>query len=361
MTRFERHITRRFLTGYLFFVGALIVFFIVLHYVEYVDDFFDRGATMREIFLVYYPSYIPEIVRLTSPLALFLACIYLTGKLAQELQLVALQTTGVSLYRLLRPYLAVGLLVTMFMFWFNGWIVPVTNQTVLTYDQQYLRDAPQQIDVSNIHRQNRPGSILSVGYYDDEQSTAHRVSLQDFSSADRLVQRIDANEMEWLDSLSVWRLQAPVIQTFDSTGVASSRSEAMLDTTLNIFPRSLARTERDVASMTIPIAGDYVAELRRSGTDQLGRPLVGFYSKFTYPLANFIVVLLGVPLAAVRRRGGQAVQISIGLAVAFVYLAVMKLTEPFGYTGELHPLAAATLPHLLFFAAALALLWNVRK
>ncbi|PSQ89358.1 MAG: YjgP/YjgQ family permease, partial [Bacteroidetes bacterium QS_8_64_10] len=183
MNTFDRHVIRRFVTGYVFFVGALILFFVVLHYVEYMDDFFDRGATLSEVFLVYYPSYVPKIVRLTSPLALFLACIYLTGKLAQELQIAALQTSGVSLYRLMRPYVVVAVLTTSFMFWFNGWIVPVTNATVLKFDQKYLKDAPQRVDISDIHRQNAPRSIVTVGYYDDDARTGHRVSLQRFENA----------------------------------------------------------------------------------------------------------------------------------------------------------------------------------
>jgi len=108
MRTFEWHITARLLKGFVLFVGALIVFFIVLHWVEYSDDFLDGGATAWEVFTVFYPNYIPEIVRLTSPLALFLSCLYLTGTLAQELQLIALQTSGVSLYQLLRPYVGVG-------------------------------------------------------------------------------------------------------------------------------------------------------------------------------------------------------------------------------------------------------------
>ncbi|WP_243664590.1 LptF/LptG family permease, partial [Rhodothermus marinus] len=74
---------------------------------------------------------------------------------------------------------------------------------------------------------------------------------------------------------------------------------------------------------------------RRSGAGHLGRPLVAYYSKFAYPFANLILVLIGVPLASVRRRGGQAVQIGIGLGVAFAYLALQKLIEPFGYAETL--------------------------
>lgn len=361
-TRFDLHIIRRLLVGFVALVGALIVFFIVLHYVEYVDDFFDRGATMRQVFLVYYPSYIPEIVKLTSPLALFLACVYLTGKLAQSLQLTALQTSGVSLYRLLIPYVVVAAAITGFMFWFNGWIVPNTNRTVLEFEQQYLKDAPQVVDVNDVHRQNRPGSFLTVGYYDRRAETAHRISLQRYDEQQRLVERIDAPTMKWVDSLSIWRIQEPVIRSFSAEDDREKRRRLMvMDTTLQILPRDLARTEKDVESMTIPAAAEYIQDLERSGAGSLGRTKVGYFSKFAYPLANLILVLIGMPLASVRRRGGQAVQMGLGLLVAFTYLAVMKLTEPFGYTGELPPFLAATLPHALFFVGALVLLVKARK
>jgi lipopolysaccharide export system permease protein len=362
MTRFDFHIIRRLLAGFITLVAVLIVFFIVLHYVEYVDDFFDRGATMRQVFLLYYPSYIPEIVKLTSPLALFLACVYLTAKLAQSLQLTALQTSGVSLYRLLLPYLIVAITLTGFMFWFNGWIVPKTNRAVLEFEQQYLKDASQVVEVSDIHRQNQPGSFLTVGYYDRRSRVAHRISLQQFNEEHRLLERIDAPNMTWIDSLSVWRIEQPVVRDFRSSNGIERRSHvARIDTTLRILPRDLARTERDVESMTIPAAAEYIEDLERSGAGSIGRTKVGFYGKFAYPFANLILALIAMPLSAVRRRGGQAVQMGLGLIVAFAYLAIIKLTEPFGYTGELRPLIASWMPHVLFFAVALVMLFKARK
>ncbi len=347
--------------GFFFFVGALILFFIVLHYVEYSDDFADGGATLREIFLVYYPNYVPEIVRLTSPLAIFLASVYVTGKLAQELQLVALQTSGVSLYRLLRPYLLVGVVLTGFMFWFNGWVVPITNKTVLRFDREYLGTPSRAPDRSDIHRQNRPGQILSVDYYSVEDSTAHGISIQQFAGDRRLVSRLDAARMTWIDSLGVWRLHNATRRVFRNDTLRRTRTAATLDTLLRVYPRDFARTGRDVVAMTIPVAANYVDALRRSGATHLGRPLVAYYTKYSYPLANLLLVIASVPLAAVRRRGGQAVRFGIALMVAFAYLSLQKLTEPFGYAGELSPLLVAWLPHAVFAVVTALLLWRARK
>ncbi|MEF8817100.1 MAG: LptF/LptG family permease [Salinibacter sp.] len=361
MTTFEWHIVKRLAKGFVLFVGALIVFFIVLHWVEYSDDFLDRGATIQEVFTVFYPNYIPEIVRLTSPLALFLSCIYLTGTLAQELQLIALQTSGVSLYQLMRPYVGVGLFVTVFMFGFNGWVVPKTNEVVVRYENEYLPGSQTSTQTSELHRRNGPNSILSVGYYDSDRKRAHTVSLQQLAGDTRLARRVDAHRMEWVDSLGVWHLDDVTRRTFVEGEAQRKQTVASLDTTLQIYPRDLARSKNDVAAMTIPAASEYLAALRRSGVGGLTRPLVAYYNKFAYPFANLILLLIGVPIASTRRRGGQAVRFAVGLSVAFVYLSVQKLAEPLGYAGTLSPALTAWLPHVTFALVALVVLWWARK
>ena len=358
MTTFDRHVIRRLLLAYAFLTLALIVFFILLHYLEYIDDFLDRDAPMGRIYTVYYPSYIPEIVRLISPLAIFLSCLFVTGKLAQTMQVTALQTGGVSLWRILRPYALVAVILTGVMIVFNGWIVPITNRTVLEFDSLYLNNAPTQIDISDIHRQNSPESVVLLNYYDRRTDTAHRVSIQRFDHRGRLVERVDAYRMEWRDSL--WYVPDAIIRTF-SGAVETRRYVADLDTALAILPRDLARTERDIESMTVPVAADYVAALRRSGAGNLGRPEVGFWTKLSYPLANLVVVLMALPLAARRHRGGQTVRIAGGLFLAFAYLAAQKLTEPFGYGGELDPVVTAFAPHAAFLLLAVAMLVSARK
>lgn len=369
MTRFDLHVLRRFFAATALLLGLLVVFFVVLDYVEYVDDFMDRGATIREVFGTYYRNYVPEIVKLTSPLAVFLAAIYVTARLSQTGQLTALSTAGVSLYRVLVPFAFAGTLVAGGMLWFNGWIVPPANAVVLDFQQRYYRDAPDAPETSEVYRQTAPGSVLAVGFYDAEDRRAFRVSLLDFAvdttdgvyAPSRLVRRLDAETMRWDDSLGVWQLSGVVAQRFAADGRVSRTSPEVLDTTLAVRPADLARSERDAERLTIPEARDYVASLQRAGSSRLGRPLVEYYAKFAYPLANFILVLVGVPLAARRRAGGQAVQLGLGLLVAFVYLALQKVVEPFGYAEQVSPALAAWLPHAVFAAVGLVLLLRAPK
>ena len=366
MTRFDRHLVSRFLVATVFLVGLLVVFFVVLDYVEYIDDFMDRGATMGQVFGTYYLHYIPEIVKLVSPLAVFLAAIYTVARLSQSMQLAALTMAGVSLYRVALPLALCGAAIAGLMLGFNGFVVPPANAVVQDFQNEYYRDAPDGPEMSDLQRQTGPRGVLTVGFYDREAERGYRVGLQEFAEGDghagrSVVRRLDAQDMAWDDSLGTWRLGDVTERLFAADGTETRTKLGALDTALAVTPRDLARTSRDAERLTIPEARAYVQALRRAGVAEIGRPLVAYHAKFAYPLANLVLVVVGVALAAVRRRGGQAAQFGLGLGVAFVYLALQKVIEPLGYVETVPPAVAAWLPHALFAALALALLWRAPK
>lgn len=358
MTRFDWHVLRRFLSGTALLLVLLVATFVVLDLAERIDDFLDRGATPAQIFGEYYLYYVPDILRLTSPLALFLAAVYVTARLAQSMQLTAVHMAGVSTWRFLRPFLLAGLVFTSGMLAFNGWVVPRANAVVHAFQNRYYRDAPESGGGSEIVRQTAPGQILTARYFDRERGQAFRVSVVSLadSSQGGVTSRLDASQITWNDSLGTWQAVDVAVRTFAPTGAETYAYHAELDTALAVLPRDLAQSERDAERLTLPEARAYVASLERAGVTERGRPLVAYHAKIAYPFANLILVLLAVPLAARRRRGGQAAQLALGLGVAFLYLALQKTIEPLGYVQSIPPAVAAWLPHAVFAGVAAVLL-----
>ena len=366
MTRFDRYVLVRFLAASGLLLALLIVTFVVLDYVEYVDDFLDRGATQGQVFGTYYLHYVPEIVRLVLPLAVFLGAIYTTARLAQSMQLAALRSAGVSIWRYARPFLLAGIAITALMLAFNGWVVPRANVVVHAFQNQYYREAPEERTGSEVVRQLAPDALLAVGYFDRDEGRAFRVTALRLDTASGgapigVRQRLDAPEMEWIDSLRTWRLRTASLRTFGTGGAETVRESAELDTAFAVLPRDLAQSDRDAERMTLPEARAYVQSLDRAGVREKGRPVVSFHGKLAYPLANLILILLAVPLASRRRRGGQAAQLALGLGVAFVYLAMQKTIEPLGYVGDVPPEAAAWIPHALFALLAVGAMWRAHR
>ncbi|MBI4535166.1 MAG: LptF/LptG family permease, partial [Ignavibacteriae bacterium] len=77
--------------------------------------------------------------------------------------------------------------------------------------------------------------------------------------------------------------------------------------------------------------------------------------------ASMIVVLFGVPFSSVKRRGGVGVQLGISLLICFIYLIFMKVSQVFGYNGDINPLLTAWMANIIFFCAAVVVILRVQK
>src|SRR5690625_7496414 len=100
MKKLDRYIFFRILAIALFMLVILICIFILIDFSENSDDFTDRGAELSQIWGEYYVHYIPEMTRLVLPVAMFVACLFLTEQMTVRLELQALKVSVISTYRL---------------------------------------------------------------------------------------------------------------------------------------------------------------------------------------------------------------------------------------------------------------------
>lgn len=104
----------------------------------------------------------------------------------------------------------------------------------------------------------------------------------------------------------------------------------------------------------------FIDELKAIGADSR-KWVVEKYLKISLPLANFIVVLLGAPLASRKRKGGMGLNFGLSLLISFTYFIIIRVGQVLGHNGSLHPLLAAWLGNLVFLLAGAIALLKVRK
>ena len=357
--KIDRYIFFRMLTITLFVMMVLIFIFIVIDFSENSEDFTDKGATFVQIFGVYYLNYIPEIARLIIPVAVFIACLYLTGQMAERLEITALKAAGVSLYRLILPYLAFAFLMTAIMSYLDAYVIPNANETRIAFESEYLSGKSDKVDTNRIFRQESEDSIFKINYFNPDKGTGYRVDVVNFEG-DSISKKMFIQRMIWQEKNQNWKLENVRKQTFTEMGYTEVHVDSM-DTTLNIYPRDLTRKTSDVYQLTYPEARDYIQSIERSGAGGVELPKVQLYGRYAYPFSIIVVTIVGFALASVRREGGKGFYIAAGLAVSFLYLVMMKVIEPFGGQGEIDPMLAATLPHLIFLVVGVSILINARK
>jgi len=126
MHRLERYILKSFI-GIFLKTLAISIFFLLMQMVwKYVDDLSGRGIDWGTIVeLLFYWSV--AVLPMATPVAVLFAGIMVFGNLAENHELAAVKTSGVSFYRLLRPLLYVLVLIATGMFFVANNLIPMAN------------------------------------------------------------------------------------------------------------------------------------------------------------------------------------------------------------------------------------------
>ncbi len=121
------------------------MFFLVKVVITYLDDFLGKGLgfwTLGKLFFYAWVAIIPECI----PLAVLLASIMTMGGFAENYELAAMKSSGLSLYRIIKPLFYCVVLLAVLTFVFNNFILP----GVMLRSQSLLWDIRQAKPVMNI-------------------------------------------------------------------------------------------------------------------------------------------------------------------------------------------------------------------
>ena len=132
--RLDWYIIKKFLGTYVFMIVLIISISVVFDINEKIDKFMTNNATLEGIVFDYYLNFIPYYTNLFSPLFVFLAVIYFTSKMANNSEIIAILSTGISFKRFLKPYFLSPFTIAVFTFIFGGYIIPKANATRLAFE-----------------------------------------------------------------------------------------------------------------------------------------------------------------------------------------------------------------------------------
>ncbi len=360
MTILDRYILKQFIANVIFGVVAFICIFFVVDMMENLDDFIDAGVSIY-IIMKFYLFFIPEIVKLMLPVAMLLASLFTTGKLSSFNELTAIKSSGVSSYRFMMPFVITAFIISGAAIYFNGWVVPYANKNKFHIDRVYMHRHLESVNKDNLFFQDKSTTLMSLGYFDDNNLTAYRVSVQNYADTNlsMMVSRFDAPQMRYDSANSSWILRDAMERRFAQGREAIFKHDT-LSLKLNFRPYQILREQQKPDEMNYYEMGEFISAKRRSGYD-MSKWLVEYYNKISFPFASFIVVLFGVPFAINKRKTGMSVQFGISLLICFIYLVFMKVSNVFGYNGDMNPMLTSWLANIVFFIAAIINLIRIKK
>jgi lipopolysaccharide export system permease protein len=342
----NRYIFGQFAKAFLFTSAAFVFLFILISMVEKLDKFMDRNLSFMVI-ARYYALSMPSTLLITSPVSALLSSILVAGRLSASSELPAIRSAGVSMRQLLTPFLAGGILICGINLVNACWIAPEAFTGMNAFEQHYVNDNPELTQKKGtLHILDSGNRIVSLRAFDVNRLSANAVSLEEFSGS-HLSMRTDAESMRYDAATGQWIMQNA------STRLFNHKSEQLSvlplkPITLNLTPHSLEELNLQPDEMNIIRHYRYLADKENAGFSGLERSMVKLHSKIALPFASLIIILIGVPLSAKKKRGGLASEISITLFVGFLFLGLQKTIAIAGYQGIMNPILAAWLPNILF-------------
>tara|TARA_B100001564_G_C20653287_1_gene677924 strand:+ start:143 stop:1489 length:1347 start_codon:yes stop_codon:yes gene_type:complete len=121
----------------------IAIFLLLMQFLwKYVDDLVGKGLEIDQLFiLLFYAS--ARFVPLALPISMLLSSLMVFGKLAENNELVALKSSGISFFRILKPLLAFVIIISICSFLFSNYALPIANlkNASMIYDIQKKKPA----------------------------------------------------------------------------------------------------------------------------------------------------------------------------------------------------------------------------
>jgi len=333
---------------------AFIVIFLLVDIVDHLDQIMDSEMSGIDIIRYYYHT-LPWYFSLGLPMSLLLATVFTLGILQKNNELSALKASGISITRLSIPLLTLGILFSIFSFYFENLYVTnhlqKRNELEIKYNLRHSKS--NKIKKKNIFRQESTNKVLGIRRFQFRNQTAYNISIQQFEDGS-LIHRLDAPYMSWNSDEKHWIIPNYFIRNWNSDTLTFYKSIQDTILELNFTPTDLTQSIVKPEEMNYWELKQFVDKLAQYGVKD-PRWAVNMYFKPAFACTSFLMVLFGLSLSIRRSRSSLTVGIGISIFVIFLYYAGIKTGQSLGYKGVFTPIFSVWLPNLIFFLTGIYL------
>ena len=347
----DRYILAQFLGTYIFAIAMITVILVVFDYAERVDDFTETKAPLSAIIFDYYINFVPDFVNQFSGLFTFIAVIFITSKMAYQTEIIAMLSGGMSFRRLMWPYFLGALAIMLLSLTLNLWVIPQSQVACVDFMQKYVPKHKNEQYERHIYRQIAPNEYVYVRSF-NRSNKASYIVLERYDST-VIKESLEAADVSVDPESGRWKAQRYVHRTVAADGSETFEQLRDLDTMINLDVRELGTVDKIIPTMKIGELNDFIEQQRAKGSDSIKIIEVERHCRFAYPMATFILTLIGVSLSCRKVRGGTGLHIGIGITLCFSYIMFNRIFEEFAKSGAMTVWLAVWMPNIIFsFIAA---------
>lgn len=296
---------------------------------------------------------LPSIMILTFPVSTLFAVAMALGRLSKDNEIVALRTSGVTIWRIAVPILALGLLVSLASYFTNEKIVPHANLVSNNIIRQIIYKKPLPDVQENVFFRDAHDRYYYARRVDLKTKTMESVMVYEVTF-ERFPRMIVAQQGKF--DGRVWTLEQGVIHKYDEKGFLNyeaSFTEMKVNVSEDLISFSDQKTAQDMDSRELR---GMIGTLAKGGvnTSSFQTELL---MKYSVPATCLVFALIGIPFSLPSPRSGRTWGMVITIVFMFTFYVFASVFRSLGRGNLLPPVLAAFTPQITFAVLGCGLLY----
>ncbi|WP_339700922.1 LptF/LptG family permease [uncultured Marixanthomonas sp.] len=354
----DKYILKRYLGTFLLLLLLFIPIGITVNLAEKIDKMLENEVPFIEI-AKYYLDFTIYFANLLFPLFLFLSVIWFTSKLANNTEIIAFLSSGVSYYRFLRPYMIGATIVCIGALVLGMYLAPMASKGFNEFKYKYLKKGTQDRAQSNVYRQINDNDYIYVSYFNVKEKSGNNFTLEHFED-NEMKFKISASSIKYNEKDSSYTLynykKRIVGQNNDQL-----LKETKLDTTFSFEMEDLTPVEYIAETLNFTELNDFIQREKAKGSSYINRYEVVRYKRWSLPVSAYILTIIAVAVSSVKRRGGMGVNLAIGIGIGMTFIFFDKIFGTMAEQSTFSPFIATWFPNFVFGILAIYLLRNAKR
>ncbi len=354
----DRYILRKYLGTFVLMLLLFIPIGITVNLAEKIDKILANEVPFIEV-AKYYLDFTIYFANLLFPLFLFLSVIWFTSKLANNTEVVAFLSSGVSFYRFLRPYMIGATIVCIGALFLGMYLAPMASKGFNEFKYNYLKKGKQDRDQTNVYRQINDDEYIYVSYFNVNQNTGNNFTLEHF----------DGNQLEYKISAGriTYNVEDSTYSLFNyNKRIIGEREDELiyqpkLDTVFSFDIEDLTPVEYIAETLNFTQLNTFIQREKAKGSSYINRYEVVRWKRWSIPVSAYILTIIAVAVSSMKRRGGMGVNLAIGISIGMVFIFFDKIFGTMAEQSDFSPFIATWFPNFVFAILAIYLLRNAKR
>ena len=356
-----RHLFLNLLMPLIYLLLAFTLLFVVADLMDNASDWMAAKVPLSVI-LRYYSLQLPSLVIFIVPICLLLSTLYSLSMLTRHSEIIAMRASGISIYRIIRPFLAMGFICFGVTFFVNEFWGPQKAYNANKLNESQINSDPQNAYSESIFMEN-PAKHISwqVTSFDTQNNTMENIVFRKSRSDGSDLQKITAETGYWLNGQ--WWFQNVTVEEFDSHNMRTSTSHKAtewISARESATPEELVNELKPTEYRSSLELRHYIKTHKFLNPKILNKYRVDLHHRLTMPFICLIATLIGIPVGAHTGRKGALAGIMLAIGMFFGLYALQFTMEYLAKQMIILPWVGAWSAIIAFFGISSLMIHRMR-